>query len=217
MKDLEKNIRTQMEEREIQPSEHAWFKITEELDRPKKKSSQKLYFIRGLAVGLVLFFGIYIFYEPQKSNSKIPANENFVEVEMQTEQTQNKHLLLESQGVSFVKIPKQKISIYRITSSKTQAFSNSQKISNYAETLLRQVETEIQAENMSPIDEVEILLAEAQSKLKTSEDQKIIAEISAEELLAEVNADIEDESFRTKVWFAIKEKFKEAKSALTKL
>lgn len=166
---------------------------------------------------MVLFFGIYIFYEPQKSNSKIPANENFVEVEMQTEQTQNKHLLLESQGVSFVKIPKQKISIYRITSSKTQAFSNSQKISNYAETLLRQVETEIQAENMSPIDEVEILLAEAQSKLKTSEDQKIIAEISAEELLAEVNADIEDESFRTKVWFAIKEKFKEAKSALTKL
>ncbi|MGO1751672.1 MAG: hypothetical protein ACTHYV_04185 [Psychroflexus sp.] len=217
MKDLEKNIRSQMEEREIQPSDHAWFKVVEELDQPQKKPYRKLYFIGGLAVGLILFFGIYFLSDIQSNQIEIQNQNNFVEKQTQNLPKQTQLPLIESQGVSFVKIPKQNISIYRIASSKMQAFSNSQKISNYAETLLSQVETEIQAENMSPIDEVEILLAEAQSKLKTSEDQKIIAEISAEELLAEVNADIEDESFRTKVWFAIKEKFKEAKSALTKL
>lgn len=217
MKDLEKSIRTQMEEREIQPSDHAWFKVVEELDQPQKRSYRKLYFIVGLVAGLTLFFGFYLFSDMQSDQFEIQNQNNYVESETQNFPKQTQRPLLESQGISFIKIPKQNMSIHRIASLKRQDFPKSQKISNYAETLLSQVEAEIQAENTSPIDEIEILLAEAQAKLKTSEDQKIIAEISAEELLAEVNADIEDESFRTKVWFAIKEKFKEAKSALTKL
>lgn len=217
MKDLEKNIRRQMEEREIQPSDHAWFKVTEELDQPQKKSYPKLYFIGGLAAGFILFFGFYLFSDLQSNQIEIHNQNNIVEKEITNFPKQTQPLLLESQGVSFMKIPKQNISIHRLASSKTHSSSSSQKISDYAETLLSRVETEIKAEEISPIDEIEILLAEAQAKLESSEDQKIIAEISAEELLADVNADIENESFRAKVWYAIKEKFKEAKSALTKL
>lgn len=217
MKDLEKNIRDQMEEREIQSSDHAWFKVVEELDQPQKKSYRKLYFIGGLVAGLILFFGFYFFSDRQSNQFEIPNQNNFVDKEILKFPQQKSIVSIKSKGTYSAKIPKQNISINRMILSKTEVFSDSQKISNYAETLLSRVETEIQAENTSPIDEVEILLAEAQSKLNTKEDQQIIAQISAEELLAEVNADIEDESFRTKVWFTIKEKFNEAKSALTKL
>lgn len=219
MKDIEKEIRSQMEGREIQPSDHAWFSIVEELDQPAKKSYTKFYFIGGLAAGLVLFFGIYFLYETQIQGSDFQNQPQFVQENGTTPEKQISVVSIQSNGLtSLIKLKGQQIPTGLFDDRHAFNFSESEEIAGYAQQLLARAESEIHIEkSASPLDEVKILLAEAQSKLYSKEDQEIISQISAEELLSDVNAEIEDESFRKKVWYAIKEKFNEAKSALTKL
>lgn len=219
MKDIEKKIRSQMEGREIQPSDHAWFSIVEELDQPAKKSYTKLYFIGGLAAGLGLFFGIYFLYETQTQGSDFQNQPQFVQENGTTPEKQISVVSIQSNGLtSLIKLKGQQIPTDQFVDKHTFNFSESEEIAGYAQQLLARAESEIHIEkSASPLDEVKILLAEAQSKLDSKEDQEIISQISAEELLSDVNAEIEDESFRKKVWYAIKEKFNEAKSALTNL
>ncbi|MDN6279420.1 MAG: hypothetical protein L0J45_00305 [Psychroflexus sp.] len=219
MKDVEKEIRSQMQNREIQPSNHAWFSIVEELDQPAKKSYIKFYFIGGLAAGLVLFFGVYFLYEKQTQGFDFQNKPRFVQREMTVPGKQASVVSIQSNGFTpLIKLKVQQIPTHQFVDRYAFKLSEPGETAGYAQQLLARVEREIQIEeSASPLDEVKVLLAEAQSKLSSEEDQEIISQISAQELLADVNTEIEDESFRTKVWDAIKEKFNEAKSALTNL
>lgn len=229
MKNFEKQIKDQLEQREIQPTDHAWFAITEGLEhsKPKAKSKRKayVYFAVGLAAGLALFFSLQVLFFPSSGRINSAQPQIAQPALSNPLQTSQPVLAVSNQLKSNNKIQRfspviktQALPIirYRIDTSEEiegPAVNNS----TLAESLLAEVEIELsQDSNSEEITEVEALLAKAKSNLKFNQST-LLNSVSAQDLLAEIEAEADDENFRHKVWDAIKLKLNQAQEAFTQL
>ncbi|MGB2088106.1 MAG: hypothetical protein ACPHVL_05645 [Psychroflexus salarius] len=222
MKNLEKHIKSKIEQREIQPSEHAWFKVVEGLEQsPQRKKRPYLYFIAGLVAGLVLFFSLQTLWfspsnnldvqptklvSPASTSNTVPQSVLAVSSNLKSQDILIKAKLPQSNPIHFVKTPN-KQSLY--VPETTEDLANS---------LLAEIELELQEQpNSVPKDkltEVDRLLAQAKAQLQPQQRQ-LVSHVTPELLLADVNAQLEDDNFRDKVWAAIKLKFNQVQEALT--
>lgn len=228
MKNLEQHIKSKIEQREIQPSEHAWFKVAEGLEEsPQPKKRPYLYFIAGLAAGLVLFFSLQILWfspssnldvQPTKFASPAPKSNSVTKgIVVVSSNLKSKGVLITSKLPQSKPINFDQLNLFLEPSNKQNLYQSETTV-DLANSLLAEIELELQEQpNSTPKDkltEVDRLLAEAKSQLQPKQ-RKFVSHITSELLLAEVDAQLEDDNFRDKVWAAIKLKFNQVQEALT--
>jgi hypothetical protein len=228
MKNLEHHIKSNIEQREIQPSDHAWFKVVEGLEQsPQPNKRRYFYFVAGLAAGLALFFTIQVLWFPSSGTSnsqpiKLVTPSSTLDVDRRNIWAASSKL--KSQEVLIIsQLPKSKpislsASIQLAIPNQEQTSDQPQTTTQLAASLLAEIELELQEQlAFKPIHkptEVDRLLALAKAQLEPHQ-RKLMSHITPEVLLAEVDAQIEDDNFRDKVWAAIKLKFNQVQHALT--
>ncbi len=227
MKNLEQHIKSKIEQREIQPSEHAWFKVVEGLEQsPQRKKRPYLYFIAGLAAGLVLFFSLQTLWfspsnnldvqptklvSPASTSNTVPQSVLAVSSHLKSQDILIKAKLPQSNPIHFSKF-------IIVKTPNKQSLYLPETTEDLANSLLAEIELELQEQpNSAPKDkltEVDRLLAQAKAQLQPQQRQ-LVSHVTPELLLADVNAQLEDDNFRDKVWAAIKLKFNQVQEALT--
>jgi hypothetical protein len=228
MKNFEQHIKSKIEQREIQPSDHAWFKVTEGLEEsPQPKKRPYLYFIAGLAAGLVLFFSLQTlwfssssnldaqprkFASPASTSNTVPTSVLAVSSNLKSQDILIKAKLPQLKPINF-----DQLNLFLQPSSK-QNSHQPETTEDLANSLLAEIELELQEQPNSTskdkLTEVDRLLAEAKAQLQPQQRQ-LVSHVTPELLLADVNAQLEDDNFRDKVWAAIKLKFNQVQEALT--
>lgn len=217
MDEFKNNIQNKFSQREIQPTDEAWGRITGELATSRTSKTKSLWLWSGIAAG---FIGLLVLLTPlyfTESNS-LPVV-NLEEKETQTIEVERESMVsvnqLQSRGIktSPIQISKSKLIMNVIEPSNIKNLTPNQL---KAQTLLAEVEQELENERFSQqnIDEVDNLLAQARTKLSTQKDQKIFDQLSAESLLAELDLENGD-SFKDKIWKLIEMNYKELKSSLS--
>ena len=216
MDKFKNDIQHKFNQREIQPTDEAWGKITGELATSRTSKTKILWLWGGIAAG---FIGLLVLFTPlyltEKNTLPVVNSEEKekqdIEVKRESIVTVNQ---LQSSGiqVSSVKFSQSKSIIIITQPTGTKNLTPTQLKSN---TLLAEVEQELKQERFSQqnMNEVDALLAQARANLSSQKDQEIFDQITAESLLAEI--DLQDtNSFRDKVWSLIETNFKELKSSL---
>jgi hypothetical protein len=216
MDKFKNDIQQKFSQREIQPTDEAWGKITGELATSKSSTSKSLWLWSGIAAG---FIGLLVLLTPMyfSTNEALPV------VNSEKKSTQDIFKLqdqitsvnqLITKGIQ--KSPVQLSGINSIVKvPKTVMSSQSTTIKHKANSLLAEVEQELENDRFTQknINEVDALLAQARANLTSKEDRELIDKLSAEQLLAEI--DLEDtNSFRDKIWTLIETNFKELKTSL---
>ncbi|WP_019038281.1 hypothetical protein [Psychroflexus tropicus] len=216
MDKFKKEIQQKFSQREIQPTDEAWGKITGELASSRAKKTKSPWLWAGIAAG---FIGLLVLLAPMYllENTSLPVV-NSKEKETPTIEAKRESLIsvdqLQSKGIlkstvrfssdnSIIEVPK---TVIRSQPTSTQLKANS---------LLAEVEQELKNERYTQknINEVDALLAQARANLSSAKDLQLFDQISAEQLLAEI--DLEDtNSFRDKIWTLIETNFKELKTSL---
>jgi len=216
MDKFKNDIQQKFSQREIQPTDEAWGKITGELATSKSSTSKSLWLWSGIAAG---FIGLLVLLTPMyfSTNEALPV------VNSEKKSTQDTYTLqdqitsvnqLITKGIkkspvqlsgtnSIIKIPK------------TVMSSQSTTIQLKANSLLAEVEQELENDRFTQknINEVDALLAQARANLTSQKEQQIFDQLSAEQLLAEINLE-DTNSFRDKIWTLIETNFKELKTSL---
>ncbi|MBZ9650976.1 hypothetical protein [Psychroflexus montanilacus] len=216
MDKFKNDIQHKFSQREIQPTDEAWGKITGELATSRTNKTKSLWLWSGIAAG---FIGLLVLLTPlyfsTSTNKSIVNSEerkpNVIGIERESMALVNQ---LKSNGIQMIPIaypkPNSAIEILKFYSN-----TNLTPTQLKANTLLAEVEQELEKERYSKqnFDEVDTLLAQARTKLSSEKDQQIFDQISAESLLAEV--DLEDtNSFKDKIWKLIEVNYNELKSSL---
>lgn len=214
MDKFKNDIQHKFNQREIQPTDEAWGKITGELATSCTSKTKSLWLWSGIAAG---FIGLLVLLTPLYLSEKdsLPVV-NSEEKETQTIEIKQEIIVsvnqLQSRGIEVLPIQISKSTFNVIEPSTLQ---NQTPTQLKAKTLLAEVEQEIEHERFSQqnIDEVDNLLAQARSELSSKKDQQIFDQLSAQQLLAEI--DLKDSnSFRDKIWTLIEVNFKELKTSL---
>ncbi|NEV93333.1 hypothetical protein G3567_04105 [Psychroflexus sp. YR1-1] len=217
MDKFKNDIQHKFNQRDIQPTEEAWGKITGELASSRISITKSLWFWSGIAAG---FIGLLVLLSPayfSVSTEEGPMV-NSEEKETQDMEPERPIILsviqLQPKAVkaSFVQLPKSKIIIEAPKSISTGTLKpNHLK----PKTLLTEVEQELEEERFRQqnLSEVDALLAQARADLSTKRDKQIFDQLSAERLLAEVDRENPD-SFKDKIWKFIEVNFNELKSSL---
>jgi hypothetical protein len=216
MDKFKNDIQHKFNQREIQPTDEAWGKITAELVTSRTRKTKTLWLWSGIAAG---FIGLLVLLAPLYviENNTIPVA-NSEEQKPQDLELKRPSIApvnqLQSGGiqVSTFNLSKSTSTITRI---KPVVISTQTTMHLKPETLLAEVEQELEDERFSEqnINEVDALLAQAKAKLASDQDKELFNQITAESLLAEV--DIEDtSSFKDKIWKLIEVNFKELKTSL---
>ena len=216
MDKFKNDIQQKFSQREIQPTDEAWGKITGELATSKSSTSKSLWLWSGIAAG---FIGLLVLLTPMyfSTNEALPVVNSEKKstqdiFKLQDQITSVNQLITKgiqkspvqfSSTTSISKVPR------TVTSSQPTA------IQLKANSLLAEVEQELENDRFTQknINEVDDLLAQARANLTSKEDRELIDKLSAEQLLAEI--DLEDtNSFKDKVWSLIESNFKELKTSL---
>lgn len=217
MDKFKNDIQHKFSQREIQPTEEAWGKITGELATSRTSKTKVFWLWSGIAAG---FIGLLVLLTPLYfSTNVITSVANSEEKEIQEVVIERERIALVNQlhsngiQISPLTFSNSKLSIEIPKShSNNSVAPNNQK----AQTLLAEVEQELENERFSQknVDEVGDLLAQARAKISSQKEQQIFDQLSAERLLAEV--ELEDpNSFKDKIWKLIEVNYKELKSSLS--
>lgn len=211
------DIQHKFSQRNIQPTDEAWGKITGELATSRTNKTKSLWLWSGIAAG---FIGLLVLLTPlyfsTSTNESIVNSEerkpNVIGVERESMALVNQ---LKSNGIQMLPIayPKPNSAIEILKSYSNTNLTPTQLKAN---TLLAEVERELEDERFSQqnINEVDALLAQARANFSSRKDQQIFDQLSAESLLAEV--DLEDtSSLKDKIWKLIEVNYKELKSSLS--
>lgn len=210
------DLQHKFNQREIQPTDETWGKITGELATSRTNKTKSLWLWSGIAAG---FIGLLVLLSPLyfSTNTNLPVvnseerKPNVTGIERESMALVNQ---LKSNGIQSLPLayPKPNSAIEILKSYSNNNLTPTQLKAN---TLLAEVEQELEKERYSKqnFDEVDALLAQARTKLSSEKDQQIFDQISAESLLAEV--DLEDtNSFKDKIWKLIEVNYNELKSSL---
>ena len=209
------DLQHKFDQREIQPTDEAWGKITGELATSKMSKIKSLWLWSGIAAGfiglLVLLSSLYL------STTSVPSVVNSAEKESTSETLRlsiESLSQLQPHGIQDIQVDFSQPSL-PIKIPKFELDQQPSSMAAKAASLLAEVEQELEAERFSQknLDETELLLAQARAKLSNKTDRRLIKTITAESLLAEV--DLQDNtSFRDKIWKLIEVNFKELKTSL---
>jgi hypothetical protein len=208
------DLQHKFNQREIQPTDEAWGKITGELATSSSSKSPWLW--GGIAAG---FIGLLVLLTPMyfSTNNKVPV------VNSEKSKTENVEVKKQSL-VSVNQLQRGEIRTASVQFSHTKLeWKTPQPISAdvqnpiqlKANTLLAEVEQELENERFTEqnMNEVDALLAQARAKLSSKKDQELFDQLTAESLLADI--DLEDSnSFKDKIWKLIEVNFNELKSSL---
>ncbi|MFD0930988.1 hypothetical protein ACFQ0R_00100 [Psychroflexus salinarum] len=216
MDKFKSDIQHKFSQRNLQPTDEAWGKITGELATSRTNKTKSLWLWSGIAAGfiglLVLLTPLYfststneavVNSEKKESNGIVSARESMALVNQ-----------LKSRGiqVASIRLPESRVIIKKAKPISTNTLTPTQLKAN---TLLAEVEQELEKERFSQqnLNEVEALLAQARTDLSSEKEQQIFDQLSAESLLAEVDLENSD-SFKDKIWKLIEVNFNELKSSL---
>ena len=209
------DLQHKFDQREIQPTDEAWGKITGELATSKTSKTKSLWLWSGIAAG---FIGLLVLLSPlYLSTTSVPSVVNSAEKEsiIETLRPPIKSLSqLQPHGIQDIQVDFSQPSL-PIKIPKFELDQQPSYIATKAASLLAEVEQELEAERFSQknLDETELLLAQARAKLSNKTDRDLMTKITAESLLAEV--DLQDNtSLRDKIWKLIEVNFKELKTSL---
>ena len=209
------DLQHKFDQREIQPTDEAWGKITGELATSKTNKTKSLWLWSGIAAG---FIGLLVLLSPLfLSTTSTPSVVNSAEKESTSEIVRpsiESLSQLEPHGIQDIPIDFSQ-PILPIKIPKVELDQQPSSMATKAASLLAEVEQELEAERFSQknLDETELLLAQARAKLSNKTDRQLMTTITAESLLAEV--DLQDNaSFRDKIWKLIEVNFKELKTSL---
>lgn len=216
MDKFKNDIKHKFNQREIQPTDEAWGKITGELATSRTNKTKRLWLWSGIAAG---FIGLLVILSPLyfSTNTNVSVT-NSEEKEPQDIDVKRQSLIsvsqVESRGIQTAafRLPEFRVTIKRSKPISTNTLTPTQLKAN---TLLAEVEQELEDEQFSQqnINEVDALLAQARANLSSKKDQQIFDQLSAEQLLAEIDIDA-TESFKDKIWNLIEVNFNELKSSL---
>jgi hypothetical protein len=209
------DLQHKFDQREIQPTDEAWGKITGELATSRTSKTKSLWLWSGIAAG---FIGLLVLLSPlYLSTTSVPSVVNSAEKEsiIETLRPPIKSLSqLQPHGIQDIQVDFSQPSL-PIKIPKFELDQQPSYIATKAASLLAEVEQELEAERFSQknLDETELLLAQARAKLSNKTDRDLMTKITAESLLAEV--DLQDNtSLRDKIWKLIEVNFKELKTSL---
>jgi hypothetical protein len=209
------DLQHKFDQREIQPTDEAWGKITGELATSKTSKTKSLWLWSGIAAG---FIGLLVLLSPlYLSTTSVPSVVNSAEKESTSETLRppiESLSQLQPHGIQDIPIDFSQLSL-PIKIPKFELDQQLSSIATKATSLLAEVEQELEAERFSQknLDETELLLAQARAKLSNKTDRRLIKTITAESLLAEVNLQ-DNTSLRDKIWKLIEVNFKELKTSL---
>ncbi|AFU67312.1 hypothetical protein P700755_000269 [Psychroflexus torquis ATCC 700755] len=209
------DLQHKFDQREIQPTDEAWGKITGELATSKTSKTKSLWLWSGIAAG---FIGLLVLLSPlYLSTTSVPSVVNSAEKESTSETLRppiESLSQLQPHGIQDIQFDFSQPSL-PIKIPKFELDQQPSSITTKATSLLAEIEQELEAERFSQknLDETELLLAQARAKLSNKTDRDLMTKITAESLLAEV--DLQDNtSLRDKIWKLIEVNFKELKTSL---
>jgi hypothetical protein len=209
------DLQHKFDQREIQPTDEAWGKITGELATSKTSKTKSLWLWSGIAAGfiglLVLLSSLYLSTTSVPSVVNSAEKESIIEILKPSIESLSQ---LQTHGIQNIQVDFSQPSL-PIKIPKFELDQQPSSMAAKAASLLAEVEQELEAERFSQknLDETELLLAQARAKLSNKTDRRLIKTITAESLLAEV--DLQDNtSFRDKIWKLIEVNFKELKTSL---
>lgn len=222
MDDLEKDIKDKLEQRELQPSDKVWASIDKSMERPKTRNDKKRYFIYGIAAGILIILGVL------GLNQLIPDNpplDDSNEISLPT--SIDRPIRKPEIPVNAINEPYKLIPYsYVIDAELMDDLPISKELvpetlkdttdtkSLKAERILAEVETEMGKDSLKM--EVQKLLDQAQDKLKKASKEQI-TNIDAKDLLESAEVEIESETLKEKILFALSKKVDQTKKALTQL
>lgn len=225
---FEQHIKEKLDNRTLQPSKDAWNTLSKRLDSQTETQKSKSYWWLGLAasvVGVLLVTTLFNNEDTVESNPVIVNNPKTIKEALQeTVGTQDlnknsKSIIVEE------KIDKREVPLVNNNNSQTITLENETvdpaevvvKDLTFEEQKIQEVVAQIQVlkdkNNKITDTEIEALLLDAQKEinLKKLYDNKGL--VDAKSLLQEVEADI-DQSFRSKVFEALKDGFGAVKSTV---
>lgn len=217
---LEKEIRNQLNQQSIQPSENSWDRLDAMLtvDEHKNKRSFQWLYIAASFVGFTLI-GFFLFNQ-QKNELQIIPEKNVVEEEKQSFKINDNPLVLENSSISETKQSTQVATIvYNLEKSKSPS-----KIDPKKEQVLdritavsseRDVEISIQSNATLKINPKTLLASveNGESLSANSVSSTSSIKVDANSLLTSVEKEV-DESFRDKVLQTLNKNYKSVKSML---
>jgi hypothetical protein len=209
------DLQHKFDQREIQPTDEAWGKITGELATSKTSKTKSLWLWSSIAAG---FIGLLVLLSPlYLSTTSVPSVVNSADKEYTSEIVRpsiESLSQLQPHGIQDIQIDFSQPTL-PIKIPKVELDQQPSSIATKASSLLAEIEQELEAERFSQknLDETELLLAQARAKLSNKTDRQLLKTITAESLLAEV--DLQDNtSLRDKIWKLIEVNFKELKTSL---
>ncbi|MBP0903105.1 hypothetical protein ACFSKN_14115 [Mariniflexile gromovii] len=237
---FDNNIKEKLEARSLQPSSHAWKKLSERLDHQDKKQNKKTFWWLGIAASMVgVLFVAFQFFNTEAVKPKlvdsptvIQKNEN-IQVAVDEVETQEKVIKEPENKSNQEKLPQKEklmhhanehpIAISRENNSvKAEKPIQLDKVNEESLTLeeqkIQDVVAKVQvlkSQNIEVTDAViDNLLLEAQKEIRFKRMYNTTTGIvDANMLLQEVEEDL-DQSFRSKVFEAIKASYSTVKSAV---
>jgi hypothetical protein len=251
---FEEQLKDKLEKRTLSPSADSWAKLSERLDADEKKSKNPLFWLMGIAAGVIIMIAVSIQFfktgdtekvmpqvveesiEKSIQKSKDPQLHNIETIDLVNEEdanaeeinkanTANKAQIIEYKNVTQNK-PKSKVklaenskpAINNSTTENVEEANPELKIANDEIILKDAVATainDIKTDNTSVTDrEIDSLLKVASKELFKSKLQKETSKtVDANKLLDQVQEDM-GQSFRTKVFEALKDSYETVKTAV---
>ncbi|MBD0836144.1 hypothetical protein [Aestuariibaculum suncheonense] len=229
--DFEKYMKEKLENRSMKPSPEAWNSLSKRLDENENASSNKTYWWLGIAAGFIgILFTVSLFF---KTNEVVPVIVNnpvktVEEVQKDTLKNDVKKAVKPVEEFMEIKqnaiLPKQEepIEIVQeqpiITEEEQNANNQIKKELSFEDQKVKEViakVNDLMTQNKEVTDDdIEALLLEAQRGINK---QRIINQstgvVDADALLQDVETEL-DQSFRSKVFEAIKTSFGTVKTAV---
>lgn len=241
---FEENIKEKLEKRTLKPSVNAWDKLSERLDNQEESKSKKPYWWLGLAASIVgiLFVVSQFLNEDVKTEEPVivtnpekviesetiniaKENNNILKAseEVPTQNKEEKKEVLEKKILIITKEDKQpSLVAYEAIIEPEVKLENKPELPDEKLTfeeqkiqdVIAQVE-QLKSENNTVTEtDIEALLAEAQKEIQLNRlFNETTGVVDANALLQDVEAEL-DQSFRTKVFEALKSSYNSVKTAV---
>lgn len=228
---FEQHIKEKLDNRTLQPSSDAWSRLSKRLDNDTKKTKNNSYWWLGLAASIVgILLVTTLFNGGEKSVESNPVIvDNPQPIEQKTE-LQDVIKISDSNKnnmpiITDEKIVKENIIVTRNSNSQAIGIKNEAMKSpeatvkelTFEEQKIQDVVAQIQIlkdNNVEVTDsEIDELLLKAQKEINLNKLYNNKGLVDAKSLLQDVEADI-DQSFRSKVFDALKDSFGTVKSAV---
>jgi hypothetical protein len=239
---FDENIKEKLEGRNIQPSSEAWNKLSERLDNQKKNGSSKPYWWLGIAasiIGILLVVSQFL-----NNEIKVEASPKVVETPMLIKQDANTQIANEVDNSDIMKTEElekvhETTNSTKLIINNTEeaiAVNTTEKVNkeekdiivkpleiieeslSFEDQQIKNVVAKVQSmefdENTISDADINALLEQAQREIRLNNlINETTGVVDADALLQDVEADL-DQSFRTKVFEALKLSFKSVKTAV---